>query len=111
MRGTPRSPFAAFVLAAFALCAFAPSRVAAGKPAEACTRLGPRDVLIAVCLQNDFLDERPADGSYALGASRSYAVPESTQLRSSDDTSEAVIRRGALPWGGLSASSPSRTSG
>lgn len=99
MRGTPRSPFAAFVLAAFALCAFAPSRVAAGKPAEACTRLGPRDVLIAVCLQNDFLDERPADGSYALGASRSYAVPEA-HTRSSDDTSEAVIRRGTLAVGG-----------
>ena len=50
------------------------------------------DTIIAVCLQNDFLDERPADGSYALGAKTSYDIPE-------EDVHESTVRRGALAVG------------
>jgi class 3 adenylate cyclase/nicotinamidase-related amidase len=65
---------------------------ASAKPASACVRLGKSDAVIAVCLQNDFLDERPADGSYALGAKASYEIPE-------EHTHESKILRGALAVG------------
>ena len=35
--------------------------------AEACVNLGARDAVVAVCVQNDFMDERAGDGSYAGG--------------------------------------------
>ena len=33
--------------------------------AKACTELSKRDAVIAVCLQNDFMDERDVEGAYA----------------------------------------------
>ena len=74
---------------ALAICA---TGVRAGKPADACARLKSDDTIIAVCLQNDFFDERPADGSYAPGAVRSYDIPET-------DVHGATVRRGALAVG------------
>ena len=40
--------------------------------AEACVNLGARDAVVAVCVQNDFMDERAGDGSY-LGDRRREA--------------------------------------
>ena len=74
---------------ALAICA---TGAHAGKPADACARLKGDDTIIAVCLQNDFFDERPADGSYAPGAVRSYDIPET-------DVQGAMVRRGALAVG------------
>jgi class 3 adenylate cyclase/nicotinamidase-related amidase len=82
--------FASVVLLAVLAVAGFPE--ASAKPASACVRLGKSDAVIAVCLQNDFLDERPADGSYALGAKASYEIPE-------EHTHESKILRGALAVG------------
>ena len=43
-----------------------------------------------MCLQNDFFDERPLDGSYAKGAPLSYPIVEANKHGAS-------VRRGALP--------------
>ena len=82
--------FASVVLLAVLAVAGFPE--ASAKPASACVRLDKSDAVIAVCLQNDFLDERPADGSYALGAKASYEIPE-------EHTHESKILRGALAVG------------
>jgi class 3 adenylate cyclase/nicotinamidase-related amidase len=82
--------FASVVLLAVLAVAGFPE--ASAKPASSCVRLGKSDAVIAVCLQNDFLDERPADGSYALGAKASYEIPE-------EHTHESKILRGALAVG------------
>jgi hypothetical protein len=47
--------------------------------------------VIAVALQNDFLEERPADGTYAAGASRVYPTA------AKDLTGANVRRGGACP--------------
>lgn len=54
-----------------------------------CKNLGPNDVVIAVCLQNDFFDERPVDGRYAKGAPLAYPIDEANK-------NGASVRRGAL---------------
>ena len=82
--------FASVVLLAVLAVAGFPE--ASAKPASACVRLDKSDAVIAVCLQNDFLDERPADGSYALGAKASYEISE-------EHTHESKILRGALAVG------------
>ena len=83
------SSFASVVLLAVLAVAGFPE---ASAKASACVTLDKLDAVIAVCLQNDFLDERPADGSYALGAKTSYDIPE-------EHTHESNIRRGALAVG------------
>ena len=83
------SSFASVVLLAVLAVAGFPE---ASAKASACVTLDKLDAVIAVCLQNDFLDEWPADGSYALGAKTSYDIPE-------EHTHESNIRRGALAVG------------
>ena len=58
-----------------------------------CRTLGSDDVVIAVCLQNDFFDERPVDGGYAKGAPLAYPIAEANK------NGAASVRRGALAVG------------
>ena len=60
--------------------------------AAACINLTPRDAVVAVCLQNDFMDAREADGSY-VGSSPKVAkeVPQGVVTDGGK-----ILKRGAL---------------
>ena len=60
--------------------------------AAACINLSPRDAVVAVCLQNDFMDAREADGSY-VGSSPKVAkeVPQDVVTDGGK-----ILKRGAL---------------
>ena len=60
--------------------------------AERCATVGPRDALLVVHMQNDFLDERSADGSYANGDDSSGYSP----AYEIEPTPSGMIPRGKL---------------
>ena len=69
------------------------------KGARKCAALQPNDAVIAVCLQNDFMDERAADGSYVATAtathkSSAYAIPKAAVSKDG-----LTLKRGTLAVG------------
>ena len=62
-----------------------------GSPSARCASVGPRDALIVVHMQNDFLDERSADGRYANG--ENSGIPPSYDFQHSES---GMIPRGSL---------------
>lgn len=63
--------------------------------ASSCVTLNERDAVVAVCLQNDFMDEREADGSYAR--STGAATANAPDIPASATTEGGrLLRRGSL---------------
>ncbi|OUS42674.1 adenylyl cyclase, CYR [Ostreococcus tauri] len=61
------------------------------KGASKCLELSERDAVVAVCVQNDFMDAREADGSYAKQSVAARTIPASATTDNG-----RTVRRGAL---------------